>query len=144
MQRPIQLFQVALKAFIVREGRLLMLRESFGPRAWELPGGRIDVGEERVAPTDVLRRELREELGPEFQCEIGAPFATWVRDREAHRPHPAFLIGFECGAPRGALRLSAEHLELEWVSRERSGELDLAPGYASALEQFWRRFPELC
>lgn len=139
MRKPIQLFHVAVKAFIVRDGRLLMLREAFGPQCWELPGGRIDVGEETQPQAQILRRELREELGPHFECEIAAPLVTWVRPIEPHRPHPAFLVGFECLAPRGEIVLSDEHLELRWTTREESLALEHAPGYSAALEHFWRR-----
>ncbi|MBL8803209.1 MAG: NUDIX domain-containing protein [Planctomycetes bacterium] len=139
MRKPIQLFHVAVKAFIARDGRLLMLREAFGPQSWELPGGRIDVGEETLPQAQILRRELREELGPHFECEIEAPLATWVRPIESHRPHPAFLVGFECLRPRGEIVLSDEHLEMRWVTRDESLALDCAPGYGAALETFWRR-----
>lgn len=142
MRKPIQLFHVAVKAFIVRDGRLLMVREAFGPQLWELPGGRIDVGEESAPHASILRRELREELGPHFECDIAAPVATWVRRIEAHRPHPAFLVGFECPNARGEIVLSDEHLELRWVTREESLELEHAPGYSDALEVFWRRLAE--
>jgi 8-oxo-dGTP pyrophosphatase MutT (NUDIX family) len=137
VNRAIQLFQVGLKAFVVRESRLLLLREAFGPRAWELPGGRIDVGEEAVSQVDVLRRELCEELGPRFRCEIGVPLVTWVRGIEPHRAHPALLIGFGCRAAAGEIELSDEHTELLWATREESLALDLAPGYADGLRSFW-------
>lgn len=139
MRKPIQLFHVAVKAFIVRDGRLLMVREAFGPRLWELPGGRIDVGEESAPHEQVLARELREELGPHFECDIAQPFVTWARPIETHRPHPAFLVGFECLRPRGEVVLSDEHLELRWTTREESLALECAPGYADALAAFWRR-----
>jgi len=34
VQRALQRFQVALKAFVVREGRLLLVREAEGERFW--------------------------------------------------------------------------------------------------------------
>lgn len=139
MRKPIQLFHVAVKAFLVRDGRLLMLREAFGPQSWELPGGRIDVGEESVAHADILRREIREELGPRFECDILAPVTTWARPIETHRPHPAFLVGFECRDRGGEIELSDEHLDLRWCTREESVALELAPGYANALDVFWQR-----
>jgi len=139
VRKPIQLFHVAMKAFLVRDDRLLMLREAFGPALWELPGGRIDVGEEAVAHAEILRRELREELGPRFECDIGAPVTTWARPIEPHRPHPAFLVGLECANARGEIELSDEHTDLRWCTRAESVALPLAPGYADALEVFWRR-----
>lgn len=45
-------------------GNVLLLRHSYGPQDWLLPGGGIDSGED---PADAALRELREELGLELQ-----------------------------------------------------------------------------
>jgi 8-oxo-dGTP pyrophosphatase MutT (NUDIX family) len=59
--------KVAQKAVIVRSGKILVLRD---PRMdyeiWEIPGGRLNVGED---PKAGLAREIEEELG--VSCEIG-------------------------------------------------------------------------
>ncbi len=41
-------------------GGVLLLRHSYGPRVWALPGGGMGKGED---PEDAARREVREELG---------------------------------------------------------------------------------
>ena len=69
--RVVQTFEVSLKAFIVRDGRALLVREA-DTGFWELPGGRIDIGEEQLAHEAILARELAEELGPEFQVTTTA------------------------------------------------------------------------
>ena len=135
--REVQQFQVALKAFAVDGERLLMVRETDGAQLWELPGGRIDVGEENVSPIDVLLRELAEELGPEFTVEIGAPVTAWVRAPDPRRAMPVFLLGYRCRYTGGEIVLSAEHVDFAWVTRAECGRLTLAPGYAPALERFW-------
>ncbi|HYY52474.1 MAG TPA: hypothetical protein VE755_06365 [Myxococcales bacterium] len=66
-----------MKAFLVREGRLLLVREAEGEQCWE------------------------------------------------------------CRHTRGEIVLSAEHVEFRWVTKADCASLDLAPGYAAALEQFW-------
>ena len=42
------------------DGDVLLLRHSYGPKVWALPGGGVEFGEE---PADAARREVREELG---------------------------------------------------------------------------------
>ena len=137
MTRAIQTFEVGVKAFVWHEQRLLLLQERDQQARWELPGGRIDVGEDGVPIADVLRRELREELGAQFSCDIGAVSACWVRRPDAHRRLPVFLVGLCCTAPRGELVLSDEHRDSRWVTRDGWQQLDLAPGYREALARFF-------
>ncbi|HRD78724.1 MAG TPA: NUDIX domain-containing protein, partial [Hyphomicrobiaceae bacterium] len=69
MPRAIQRFEVSLKAFIVgADRRALFVREA-DTGYWELPGGRIDVGEEWQLHEAVLAREITEELGAGFCIE---------------------------------------------------------------------------
>jgi len=41
------------------DGDILLLRHSYGPRVWALPGGGLKSGED---PAEAARREIREEL----------------------------------------------------------------------------------
>lgn len=139
-RRALQRFHVAVKALLVHEGRLLFVRESTREGWWELPGGRIDVGEEGLAQSDVLRRELAEELGPEFQCEIGEPYLTWIRPVKPELGEYTFVVAHLCDEPRGAIRLSHEHVDHVWADEDAARALALAPGYARPMAQFWRRW----
>jgi 8-oxo-dGTP pyrophosphatase MutT (NUDIX family) len=68
--------QVAQKAVLYDGGKILMIQKSaddpFNPLKWEIPGGRLEVGEEL---SDHLKREVREEVG--LEIEIGPPLAMW-------------------------------------------------------------------
>lgn len=133
----IQTFQVGIKGFVWQAERLLLVQENNAERLWELPGGRIDVGEEELAPAEVLRRELREELGAAFSCRIGTARATWIRPPAPGRPLNVFLVGLLCTDAEGAIELSEEHVAHRWVTRDDWTRLDLAPGYASVLAEFF-------
>ena len=52
----------AVGAFIIRDGRILLIRRAYEPCAgkWSVPGGTIKLGETAI---DALRREVFEELG---------------------------------------------------------------------------------
>lgn len=139
MTRRPGLFQVALKALVTQGDRLLVLREATPPGLWELPGGRIDAGEEGEPHRDVLRRELREELGEAFRCEIGAPFLTWMRSPRRPDAATVFVVGFACAGAEGEIQLSDEHGEYRWIDRAAMRGLNWAPGYADALAEWWAR-----
>ncbi len=129
---------MGVKALVVHEGRLLLVREADGDRLWELPGGRIEVGEEALPLEVVLRRELDEELGPGFDVTIGRPVAIWVRPSDPpRRTVPVFLVGLACQNPRGEVVLSGEHVEHAWLTPDECALLALAPGYAEPLRRFW-------
>jgi 8-oxo-dGTP pyrophosphatase MutT (NUDIX family) len=136
MSRKIQHFQVALKALIVRDGRLLVLRERNETGLWELPGGRIEVGEESAPHAAVLLRELREELGASFRCRIGAPIVTWMRPLICDPGEFGFLVGYVCAYESGEIELSDEHSESRWIQGAEWDELQFAPGYGPVLEAF--------
>ncbi len=140
MTREIQRFHVGIKAFLMDADRLLLLRES-STGLWELPGGRIDVGEEQLPQTEVLRRELGEELGPDARAEIGPLALTWVRERSPG--DFVFLVGRWCRWHGGSARLSAEHDALAWVGEGGEADYGLAPGYAGAIAEFRRQLPGL-
>ena len=58
--------KVAQKAVIVRNGEVLLVRDPRNPDIWELPGGRLNDGEE---PAIGLAREIFEELGAKIQVK---------------------------------------------------------------------------
>jgi 8-oxo-dGTP pyrophosphatase MutT (NUDIX family) len=59
-----------VKVAVVRDGsEVLLVRHTYGPRTWDLPGGLIGSGEE---PLEAARRELVEEVGLDGQLsELG-------------------------------------------------------------------------
>jgi ADP-ribose pyrophosphatase YjhB (NUDIX family) len=138
MARAIQRFEVSLKAFIVREGRALLVREA-DTGYWELPGGRIDVGEEWEPHARILEREIAEELGPELRIAVEPAVVTWTR----RRPTDGVFLFLAARLARhisGEPRLSEEHLELAWLGPGQWQAIELPPlsGYPDALAELWR------
>lgn len=135
--RVIQKFDVGLKAFIEKEEKLLIVRESSGG-LWEMPGGRIDVGEESEHLHNILLREVREELGGALLITIGQPFYSWIRPLTNPKPSFVFLTGYRCQYEGGEIALSNEHADIRWISRGDVGTIEWAPGYREAFVAYWQ------
>jgi len=67
-----KIWQVTIKGLVFdTDSKLLLLQEEDG--MWELPGGRIEHGEEIL---ETLRREIKEEMG--VACNVVDPRPYWV------------------------------------------------------------------
>lgn len=137
MAREIQKFDVGMKAFIGHHGKLLVVKEGHSGQ-WELPGGRIDVGEEQWPHIEILKREIREELGTNVKINILHPFSTWVRPFEKIRIGEfVFLVGWLCDFDAGEIELSPEHTEYRWVDEAECKVLPLVKAYVDPVRQYW-------
>ncbi len=109
---------VAAKAFIVHNGKILLVRESKkyseGTQSgnYDVPGGRIKPGERF---DDSLVREIKEETG--LSVRIGAPFAVseW---RPVVKGENWQIVGifFECFSDSDKVILSEDHDEFLWIN----------------------------
>ena len=138
MARSVQRFEVSLKAFILRNGKALFLRER-DTGYWELPGGRIDVGEERTPHPEIMGREICEELGPEIRLEFGNATVSWTREHPGEARY-VFLVARIAAWVAGATHLSEEHDAQAWLGPEEWQNLALPPnsGYRAAIADLWR------
>jgi len=141
-----QQFFFAQKAFIVHEGALLLVRKSAADPnqagRWEVPGGRMDFGED-VDPH--LIREVREEVGMEIRPD--RPFYVWQwqlhrTNRDGQAVHMQIVaVARLCHAT--TREVTAEHRveedylgETEWVPFSRVREYDLIPNMVPVIEAF--------
>ena len=107
---------VVVAAVMVEQGRVLLTQRKPGTHlagAWELPGGKVEAGED---PRDALRRELREEIGVE--ASIG-PIVDVTFHRYEEVDKAVLLLFYEATRPSGspdprALDVAA----LRWASRD--------------------------
>ena len=137
MPRAIQTFEVSLKAAIFRDGKLMLLQES-DTGFWELPGGRIDVGEERRAHAEILAREIAEELGPHFKIAPRTELITWVRQRPIDGVFQ-FIAARLADHISGEPALSEEHQALLWTTPADWAAMEFPElsDYREALERAW-------
>ena len=121
-----QSFRVGQKAFIERDGEILVL--FCDGTELDLPGGKIQEGETDVVAA--LRREVREETA--LEIEVGRPFATWLNDRAS-----IYLVGYACRYVSGDVAVSDEHDGFRWVNATDYIELnDASPQFAALRECF--------
>jgi 8-oxo-dGTP diphosphatase len=122
--------QHATAAIIQRAGKILLaLRRAgkhMGPK-WELPGGKVDPGED---PAAALRRELEEEFG--VQAQIGEYLGS-VRFRNETLDLQILLyrISGMSGVPQ--LR---EHEDLRWVEPGQIEDFDLVDSDRLLIRKF--------
>ena len=99
---------VVVATALIRDGRVLVAQRTRPPALagrWELPGGRVEPGEDEVA---AVVRECREELGTEVVPDgrVGTDLAISVGVLRVHRARPA------PGAPEPQ---ALEHAAVRWV-----------------------------
>lgn len=95
---------ISLKAVIVWRGLVPLLRNERDE--WELPGGKLEVGED---PRAALGREVSEELS--WDVVVGAPFQAWVYEIRPDRH--VFIVTYRARYDGDREpRFSHEHKEL--------------------------------
>jgi 8-oxo-dGTP pyrophosphatase MutT (NUDIX family) len=73
-----------VKAVLVHDSRVLLVRHTYGPDRWELPGGGVRRGED---PAAALRRELEEELAVDGAGAVALAVLTGPGRLRHHRMH---------------------------------------------------------
>lgn len=107
-------FHVGVKAVIVNEGKILLVKHKVRG-TWNLPGGRIDTDE---SIEETLRRELKEELGLRFDVVVGDvvyafrdPSLTFIEG------NGVILVAYAVDLSDGEqLAASDEHSDIAWMS----------------------------
>ena len=98
--------QTGVKCVVSAGDRVLLVRHTYGSRAWDLPGG---MAKRREAPPDTARREMAEELG--IDRDDWTPLGV-IRGRMAHRRDTIHLYGIELGPALPDLSLDPGELDV--------------------------------
>ena len=112
-------FRVAAKSFVIRDGRLLILKRASNdiqkPNIWEIPGGRLKVGED---PKEGIKRETKEETGIDIEILYPINVRHFVRDDG----QTITMLIFLCKALHDNVKISEEHSDFDWVVLEKCKE----------------------
>lgn len=128
----------ALKAFIERDGKILVIRESgkyadgTNQGSFDVPGGRLQPGEKF---DEALRREVKEETG--LDVDIGAPFFLneW---RPTVRGEEWQIVGtfVRCVAKDGDVKMEGDHDEYLWIDPASHNDHPLIPNLHPAFDAY--------
>ena len=105
------MFQISVK-ILLRNGNKILLTRS--KKDIDLPGGRIDVGEENMPFGDIIAREVREELGEDIKFRLG-PILFIHHIGHTREEGWILNIVFDAEYVSGDIKLSEEHVSYEWV-----------------------------
>jgi len=128
------LFCVGQKAFINKEGKVLILHDPV--EGLDFLGGKVQEGETDLH--EALKREVREETG--LEIEIVEPFFTWYNEFPANHRNAGkkvFLVGFRCEYISGEVKLSDEHDEYRWIGKNDYKSTNDGTDYFKVLEKYF-------
>lgn len=129
MTKKIQ--KTTVKSIFERDGKILLVKDSKG--VWELPGGRINHGED---PKKALKRELKEELGW-TKIDIKNIIDSWSFTSEVDDTHYHFIVlTYACASDEQHIKENDEYTEYKWVPAEKIDDLDMKNGYKKTIKKF--------
>lgn len=113
-----KLFHIGIKAVILKDGKVLVLKDTRKYEGFDLPGGKIDQDE---SIEQALKRELGEELGEELGLEnFVQKELLYVYERPDYKKGNIhlMLVFYKGEADITDIKLSEEHTSFEWISKD--------------------------
>ncbi|MFD8967355.1 NUDIX domain-containing protein [Streptomyces sp. NPDC059568] len=136
---PVSVKGVALDG----QQRVLLLKNE--RQEWELPGGRLEVGDEEggvpadESPEQALEREILEETGWEVKAGPLVPGGTWIYEPIPGRRVLIVTYGCTVLTPDRAPALSHEHKQIGVFSDDEVQELNMPEGYKRSIAAWYGR-----
>ena len=124
------LFPVSVKGVAIRDGKVLLLRNDRDE--WELPGGRIELGE---TPEECVAREILEET--QWTVGTGPILDSWIY---AVAGKHVFIVTYGCHPTGDAPPvLSHEHKEVGLFHEDEVPRLVMPDGYKRSIAAWYDR-----
>ncbi len=129
--------RIAVKAFIVNnKNELLLIKRSdddlHTPGVWEIPGGRLDMGEN---PFTGLQRETKEETGLDIEIMNPLDIHYFMRDDG----QKITMLIFYCRPITNDVVLSDEHTDYMWIPVDKAVS-KITPKFQVVVRLFQKHF----
>ena len=141
MPKEFAKFWITQAGMIIKDNKCLVVEFADRPGAWDIPGGRIDVGEEENSE-ESFRREIKEELGIDsFDIVDLVAYDIWMGYKG---PQGVCALIFLIDNPNTYdIKLSEEHISYKWISEDEIKEEFFWPGATKMLKKGFQRYREL-
>jgi 8-oxo-dGTP pyrophosphatase MutT (NUDIX family) len=122
-------FPVSVKGVLVRDGCVLLLKNERDE--WELPGGKLELGEE---PPACVAREIAEETG--LPVVTGPILDAWQYHIGEGRD--VLIVTYGCH-PAGSQSpaLSSEHQQIGFFTQAEVSDLTMPAGYKDSIQSWF-------
>lgn len=109
-----EIYHVSMKVLLRDKDKVLLLYDS-AENNLDLPGGRIDNTEKDIPLSEIIKREVQEELGMEIKYKLGSPAFQFRRYFQKENLH-VFITVYEAEFLSGEIKLSSEHGRYQWMN----------------------------
>lgn len=133
--------QLAVIAYVIHDGKFLLLKRNHEPKVWGPPGGRLEMDEN---PAEGILREVKEESG--LNIRVMAPADIWYG---SFRGGILVSIDYLAETDSNEVRISDEHCAFQWATIDelKGGNPPLAdgePGFKLVdFEKAWELYKKL-